>query len=223
MRARFTLSCVAPLPSDPHWLMPTTPAPDLVRAHLLASSDLMRRTAASAAEDLGRAAVLVADSLRNGGKLLLCGNGGSAADCSHLAAEFVNLLDRKHDRPGLAAIALTTDGAVLSATANDRGYGEIFARQVEALGRPGDVLLALSTSGSSPNIVAALEAARAGKMTTILLTGETDGAALPHAQVSIRVPSNDVQHMQEAHLALGHALVGIVEHQLFPEPSRSRT
>jgi len=196
--------------------MPTPPAPDLVRTHLLASADVMRRTAASAAEDLGRAAVLVVDAFRSGGKLLLCGNGGRAADCSHLAAEFVNLLDRKRERPGLAAIALTTDGAVLSATANDRGYAEFFARQVEALGRPGDVLLALSTSGSSPNIIAALKAARAGRMVTILLTGEAEGAALAHAQLSIRVPSDDTQHVQEAHLALGHALVGIVERELFP-------
>ncbi|MDZ4865648.1 MAG: SIS domain-containing protein [Gemmatimonadota bacterium] len=196
--------------------MPTPSTSDLVSAHLLGSADVMRRTAESAAEDLGRAAVLVADAFRAGGKLLLCGNGGSAADCSHLAAEFVNLLDRKRDRPGLAAISLTADGAVLSATANDRGYAEIFARQVEALGRPGDVLLALSTSGSSPNIVQALATARARDLVTILLTGDTDGAALAHAQLSIRVPSADTQHVQEAHLALGHALVAIVEGALFP-------
>jgi len=196
--------------------MPTSSAADLVRAHLRGSAGVMRRTAESAAEDLGRAAVLVAESLRSGGKLLLCGNGGSAAECQHLAAEFVNLLDKRHDRPGLAAIALTADGAVLSATANDRGYVEVFARQVEALGRPGDVLLALSTSGTSANVVRALTAARAGGLRTVLFTGSGAGEANGQADVCVQVPSADTQQIQEAHLALGHALVGIVERELFP-------
>lgn len=196
--------------------MPVPSAAALIRAHLHGSADVLRRTAGSAAEDLGRAAGLVADAFRAGGKLLLCGNGGSAADCQHLAAEFVNLLDRRHDRPGMAAIALTTDGAVLTATANDRGYAEVFARQIEALGRPGDVLLAMSTSGSSANIVQALLTARARQLVTILLTGETGGTTVAQAELVIRVPSQDTQHIQEAHLALGHALVGIIERELFP-------
>ncbi len=196
--------------------MPVPPATNLIRAHLHGSADVMRRTADGAAEDVARAAVLVVDAFQAGGKLLVCGNGGSAAECQHLAAEFVNLLDRNRERPGLAAIALTTDGAVLSATANDRGYAEVFARQVEALGRPGDVLLALSTSGNSPNIVQALATARARNLVTILLTGETGGTAPAHAHLVVRVPSQDTQHIQEAHLALGHALVGIVERELFP-------
>ncbi len=195
--------------------MPTPSPADLTRAHLHGSADVMRRTAEGAAEDLARAALLVTDAFRTGGKLLLCGNGGSAAECQHLAAEFVNLLDRKRERPGLAAIALTADGAVLSATANDRGYAEVFARQVEALGRPGDVLLALSTSGSSANIVQALATARARNLVTILFAGEMGGTALAHADLVIRVPSQDTQQIQEAHLALGHALVGIVERELF--------
>ncbi len=219
MRASFTPAEGSPLPR--HWspLMPVPPAADLIRAHLHGSADVMRRTAESAAEDLGRAAGLVADAFRAGGKLLLCGNGGSAADCQHLAAEFVNLLDRKRERPGLAAIALTADGAVLSATANDRGYAEVFARQVDALGRPGDVLLALSTSGSSANIVQALATARARNLVTILWTGETGGTALTHADLVVRVPSQDTQHIQEAHLALGHALVASVERALYPATS----
>ncbi|MEO8636429.1 MAG: SIS domain-containing protein [Gemmatimonadales bacterium] len=196
--------------------MPAPSPADLVRAHLLGSAEVLRRSAESAAEDLGRAAVLVADAFRAEGKLLLCGNGGSAADCSHLAAEFVNLLDKKHDRPGLAAIALTADAAVLSATANDRGYAEVFARQVEALGRPGDVLLALSTSGRSPNVVCALTAARGRGLSTVLFTGSGVGEANAQADVCVQVSSADTQQIQEAHLALGHALVGIVERELFP-------
>lgn len=196
-------------------MMPTPSPADLIRARLHGSADIMRRTAETAADDLARAAVLVADAFRAGGKLLLCGNGGSAAECQHLAAEFVNLLDRQRERPGLAALALTADGALLSATANDRGYAEVFARQVEALGRPGDVLLALSTSGSSANIIRALATARARNLVTILLTGEMGGTAVAHAQLVIQVPSQDTQQIQEAHLALGHALVGLVERELF--------
>jgi D-sedoheptulose 7-phosphate isomerase len=196
--------------------MPTPSPADLIRAHLHTSAEVLRRTSEGAAEDLARASEVIAQALRGGGKVLLCGNGGSAAECQHLAAEFVNLLDRKRERPGLAAIALTTDGAVLSATANDRGYAEVFARQVEALGRPGDVLLALSTSGSSANIVQALATARTRNLTSILFTGEMGGTALAHAHLVVRVPSPDTQHIQEAHLALGHALVASVECAFLP-------
>ena len=192
----------------------TSPA-DLVRAHLHGTAGALQRTARETADALVGAAEIISGALVAGGKLLLCGNGGSAAQCQHLAAEFVNLLDRRRERPGLAAIALTADSAVLSATANDRGFAEVFARQIEALGRPGDVLLALSTSGNSPSIVRALAAAKARQLVTILLTGETPGAASAHAMLTIRVPSPDTQHIQETHLALGHALVAVLEGAAF--------
>ena len=173
-----------------------------VRAALRESATVLQQTATACAGDLVLAAERIAAALGSGQKLLLCGNGGSAAECQHLAAEFVNLLDRRRERRGLAAIALTTDGALLTATANDRGFESIFARQVEALGRPGDILLALTTSGSSANILRALEAARAQGLDTILLTGAAGGAAFALAHLGVRVPSSDTQQIQEAHLAL---------------------
>ncbi|OHA10154.1 MAG: hypothetical protein A3A44_01430 [Candidatus Sungbacteria bacterium RIFCSPLOWO2_01_FULL_60_25] len=164
-----------------------------------------------------RASRTIADSFRSGGKLLLCGNGGSAADCQHLAAEFTNVLTKDFDRPGLPAIALTTDTSFLTSYVNDsRQFGEIFARQVDAIGRKGDVLMGLSTSGSSANVIRAVEAAKAKGLATIALTGER-GALAAIADIAIRVPSSSTQHIQEAHLAIEHAIADAVERLLYPE------
>jgi D-sedoheptulose 7-phosphate isomerase len=160
------------------------------------------------------AAGLVARSLRQGGKLLLCGNGGERADAQHWAGELVGRFLR--DRPGLAAIALTADGVILTALGNDYGYARVFARQVEALGRPGDVLFALSTSGQSANILAALEAARAGGLTTVGFTGAEGGAMAPLCDLLLRVPSRATPRIQEGHEALGHIICGLVEDALSP-------
>lgn len=160
------------------------------------------------------AARLVARSLRQGGKLLLCGNGGSAADAQHWAGELVGRFLR--DRPGLAAIALTADGAILTALSNDYGHARVFARQVEALGRPGDVLFALSTSGRSANILAALEAARAGGLATVGFTGAEGGAMTPLCDLLLRVPSRTTPRIQEGHEALGHIICGLIEDALSP-------
>jgi len=185
-----------------------------VRAHLAESAEVSGRVAADLTGAILAAADLVAGAFRGGGKVLLCGNGGSAADCQHLAAEFVNRLTKEFPRPGLPAIALTTDSSVLTAVANDTGVDEIFARQVETFGRPGDVLVAISTSGESPNVVRAVEAAHAAGLKTIALTGG-GGRLAQAASVGIAVPSSSVQHIQEAHLAIEHVLCDLVERALF--------
>ncbi len=152
--------------------------------------------------------------LRAGGKVLLCGNGGSAADAQHLAAELVNRFLR--ERPALPAVALTTDTSILTATANDRAFEEVFSRQVEALGRPGDVLLLLSTSGRSPNLHRAVQAGRARGMAVLALLGG-DGGGLPGlCDLALVVPSPLSPRVQEVHILVGHILCEAVEQALFP-------
>ena len=156
----------------------------------------------------------MADTFRSGGKVLLCGNGGSAADCQHMATEFVSRLSKEFERPGLPAIALTTDTSFLTAFTNDCGFEGVFARQVQALGRPGDVLIGISTSGNSPNVIRAVEAARAAKMHIIALTGNS-GRLTGIVDIAIAVPSDNTQHIQEAHLGIEHLLCYLIERHLF--------
>ena len=158
------------------------------------------------------AAAEIAAALLRGGKVLLFGNGGSAADAQHIAAEFVGRY-RRH-RPALAAIALTADTSVLTSVSNDCGYEDVFARQVEALGRAGDVAIGISTSGTSPNVVRALDAARARGMATIAVTGRDGGAAGRAAAIHVNVPSDVTPRVQEVHRTLLHALCEIVEETL---------
>ena len=159
--------------------------------------------------------------LQNTGKILLAGNGGSAADAQHIAGELVSRF--AFDRPGLPAIALTTDTSILTAIGNDYGYERLFERQVQALGRPGDVLIAYSTSGQSPNILAALAYARSAKITTIGFTGNRRGKMVDLCDVLLEVPSADTPHIQEGHLVLGHILCGLIETTMFPsEAVKSR-
>jgi phosphoheptose isomerase len=193
----------------------------LVRARLHAGAAAMQRTAAACEASVLAAAAAIADAFRRGDKLLLCGNGGSAADCQHLAAEFVSRLTKAVDRPALPAIALTTDSSILTAFANDCGFDGVFRRQVEALGRRGDVLLAISTSGSSPNVLQAIDAARERGMQTVLLTGERGGDGV--ADVTIAVPSGDTQQIQQTHLAIEHIVCELVERALFPQPELPRS
>ncbi len=161
-----------------------------------------------------RAAGMVVASLKAGGKLMICGNGGSAADAQHWAAEFVSRF--MYDRPGLAAIALTTDTSILTAIGNDYGYERLFARQVEALGRSGDVLFAISTSGRSPNIVAALRAALALGIATVGFTGAGGGDMPGLCDLCLRMPSDSTARIQEGHEAAGHAICALVERAMFP-------
>jgi phosphoheptose isomerase len=184
------------------------------RAYLIESAEVKRLVIENCLDSIVSAAGLIADAFRSGGKVLLCGNGGSAADCQHMAAEFVSILRRDFERPGLPAIALTTDTSFLTAYANDFGYEGVFARQVQALGRPGDVLVAISTSGNSANVIRAVESALRANMRTVSLTG--GGGRLPAmADVAVSVPSTDTQHIQEAHLAIEHVICELVERRLF--------
>jgi D-sedoheptulose 7-phosphate isomerase len=151
-------------------------------------------------------------ALRSGKKILLAGNGGSAADAQHLAAELVGRLN--FDRPGLAAIALTTDTSVLTAVGNDYGYERVFARQVQALGTPGDVLIAMSTSGTSRNIVLALEEARRLGLITVGLTGQSRGD-MPPCDYLLRAPTSEAARIQEIHIVLGHVVCSLIESAMF--------
>ena len=155
-------------------------------------------------------------SLRAGGKVLFAGNGGSAADAQHMAGEFVSRF--MFDRPGLAAIALTTDSSILTAIGNDYGYEKIFERQVQSLGRSGDVLVAYSTSGKSPNVLLALKAAREQELVTVGFTGSRGGPMLELSTHLLAVPSPDTPKIQEGHLVLGHILCGLVERAMFTPP-----
>ena len=188
-----------------------------IATHLLDSAEIKRQTAAKCAESIAKAADVIAGSFLSSGKVLLCGNGGSAADCQHMAAEFVSRFSKDLDRRALPAIALTTDTSFLTGFGNDFGFEGIFGRQVEALGSPGDVLIAISTSGNSPNVIRAVEAARKGSMITIALTGN-GGRLSAIAEVPITVPSTDTQYIQEAHLAVEHILCELVEFILFRKP-----
>ena len=188
-----------------------------IENHLLQSAEIKRQTAASCAGSIAKAADLIAKVYLSGRKLLLCGNGGSAADCQHMAAEFVSHLSKDLDRRALPAIALTTDTSFLTAFSNDCGFEGIFERQVEALGSAGDVLIGISTSGNSSNVLRAIEAARKKDMHTITLTGN-GGRLSAMADIAIAVPSSDTQYIQEAHLAVEHIVCELVEFVLFREP-----
>lgn len=188
-----------------------------VRAYLEEMADTARRTAEACADDVARAAEILVNALLDGGRILLCGNGGSAADSQHLAAEFVSTLTVENRRPAIPAIALTTDTSILTAIANDFGFEGVFARQVEALGRSGDVLIGISTSGNSTDVLRAVDEAKAKGMRTIGLTGATGGALTPIVDVAIRVPSRETSHIQECHIAIGQLLAFMVEEALYPQ------
>lgn len=190
---------------------------DRIAAAFRESAALFTTMAEAMAADVARAADLLHDSLASGGTLLCCGNGGSAADAQHITAELGGKFYRK--RPGLPAVALTVNSSMLTAIGNDFAYEEIFSRQVEALGRPGDCLLAITTSGNSPNVVEAARAARLLGMTVIGLTGRGGGALAAHCHQLLAVPVADTPRIQEGHIAIGHLLCELVEARLFPPGS----
>jgi len=187
------------------------------RAYMLEGVEAVRRSVDLCLPDVLRAAVVTADCFRSGGKLLICGNGGSAADSQHIATEFTSTLRRDFERPALPAIALTTDTSFLTARSNDFSFDQVFARQVEALGRAGDVLLGLSTSGNSENVVRAVQAAKARGMTTIAFTGWQGGRLRDLAGVVVGAASEVTGHIQEAHILLYHAYCDLVEQLVFGE------
>jgi len=170
---------------------------------------------AEQAEDLVAGARMLAQVFKKGGKVLIFGNGGSAADAQHLAAEFVNRF--LVERPPLAALALTTDTSILTAVANDYDFREVFAKQVRALGRRGDAALGISTSGKSPNVVAGLKAARELGLKTLALSGGDGGPVAASADLALVVPSPQTPRIQEVHITMGHVLCDLVDYLLFPE------
>lgn len=167
------------------------------------------RALQSQSDIIARAAGCVGESLRGGGTVFFCGNGGSAADSQHLAAELVGRY--KCERASLSAVALTVDSSALTAIANDYGYDEVFARQLSGLGRAGDILVAISTSGNSPNVIKALECARAKGIASIGLSGEGGGRMACYCDILIAVPHRDTNHIQEMHIAIGHMICDLVE------------
>ena len=186
---------------------------DIIARHAAEGARLREEFFCLRGEALRVAALEAAAAIAGGGKLLFCGNGGSAADAQHLAAEFVNRF--LMDRPALPAIALTTDTSALTAIGNDMGYDEVFARQVEALGRPGDLLVAISTSGNSPNVVRALEVATKGGLFTVGLTGGGGGRMRGLCRILLDTPAASTPLVQELHIAAGHLFCQLADHYLF--------
>ena len=188
---------------------------DWIAESLRAASKVFTGTAESCRAGISAAARAVADSIRSGGKLILCGNGGSAADAQHIAAEMT--VKMKRVRSPLPAIALTTNTSLLTAQANDLGFDTVFSRQIESLAREGDVLVAISTSGNSPNILKAAETARGMGIKVVGLTGRAGGRLAPMSDIAIAVPSDDVPRIQEAHIAVGHLICEFVETTFFED------
>jgi len=188
-----------------------TPA-EQVRAGLTELAALATRVAEQQADAIATLADVYTSALRAGGTLLFAGNGGSAADAQHIATEYV--VRYSHNRRPLPAIALTTDTSLLTAGANDLGFDEIFARQIEALARAGDVLVLHSTSGESPNVVRAAQTAKVKGVTVVAFLGKSGGALKDLADHSLVVPSDETSHIQELHLALEHIICGMVERAL---------
>lgn len=185
---------------------------EAIRRQLMAERDFFADMAASLAEPTAQAADLLIAALRGGGTIYVCGNGGSAADAQHIAGELVGRFLR--ERQALACVALTTDSSLLTCIGNDYSFDEVFARQVRALVRPGDALWAISTSGSSPNILRAAEAARRRGAKVLAMTGRSGGRLKGLADVALCVPADSTPRIQQGHLALLHILCGLVEDNL---------
>lgn len=189
---------------------------DFIRKQLLASAEVKKELASSDEinERIGRVSDIMVTCFQKDGKVLLCGNGGSAADAQHLSAELSGRF--RKDRPPLFAEALHVNTSFVTAVANDYSYDEVFARMVRAMGRSGDVLLAFSTSGHSPNILRAVEEAREQKMTTVGFTGRDGGRLGAMCDIELRIPSDDTARIQEGHMLVGHTICELVEKILFP-------
>ncbi len=193
---------------------------NLIESSIRDSMELKRRMLESPEllAQIDRAAEESVRALRSGGKVLLCGNGGSASDAQHLAGEFVSRF--RYDRAPLPAVALNCNASILTAIGNDYDYELVFERQVRALGKPGDVLWAFSTTGNSKNVARALAAARELGMKTVGFLGGSGGVCLAEAEIPLLVPSGDTPRVQECHITIGHALCDCVERELFPREDR---
>jgi D-sedoheptulose 7-phosphate isomerase len=187
------------------------------RIRQIASESIVTKQAffASHADAVARAADLLIETARADGKILVFGNGGSAADAQHIAAELVNRLN--YDRPPIAAIALTTDSSILTSVANDASFVGLFERQVRALGRTGDAVIAISTSGNSANVLKAVEAARELGLKVVALAGRNGGRLAPMADVALVVETDSTQRVQETHITIAHILCELIEDALYPQ------
>lgn len=189
-----------------------------IQQQFLDSAAVKQAASATLCEPIAEAVRLIVTALTSGGKILACGNGGSAGDAQHFAAELVGRFER--ERPGLAAISLSTDTSILTAVANDYAFEQVFSKQVQALGQPGDVLLAISTSGNSGNVIAAIEAARTKDMHVVALTGKGGGrigTRLTGSDVHICVPHDRTARIQEVHLLVIHCICDAVDVELLGE------
>ena len=186
-----------------------------IQDELKASSEIKLKIFDQCTDRIIKAVDIIINSLNNKKKLLFCGNGGSAADSQHLATEFVIRMDPNIKRPGIAAMALTTDTSMLTAGANDIGYDNVFARAVEALGNNGDVLIGISTSGKSESVNLAFKMAKSKGMATIAFLGKDGGASKDLVDLAIIVPSTDTQRIQEGHITIGHIICGLVEREIY--------
>lgn len=182
--------------------------------HLQESIKVKQATLEKCMDSILSAAQLIVNTFLSGGKVLLCGNGGSAADCQHIATELVNTLSKNFFRPSLPALSLTTDTSVITSFSNDFGFEGVFERQVQGLGKPNDLLIGISTSGNSKNVIRAINAANSIKMHTLALTGNS-GQLQKLADVVIAIPSKNTQYIQESHLAVEHILCELVERYLY--------
>lgn len=183
---------------------------DQIKSQLAEGADVKQSMVDSCSEGILKAADLIIDTIKRGNKILWCGNGGSAAQAQHLSTELLGGL-RRHDLAPLPSISLTTDSSLLTAWSNDVGFDTLFSRQIEGLGNGGDVLIALSTSGDSENVVKGVDAAEEKGLNVIVLTGRDGGRLANRGDVCIRVPSDDTQRIQEGHLAAGHIFCELVE------------
>ncbi len=186
---------------------------DFIQSELNESAEVKLNVASALSQVLADVTSLIIESLRNGGKVLLCGNGGSAADAQHLATELVSRLEM--DRPAISAIALTTNTSLITAHSNDFGFDSIFSRQLEALGKPGDVLIGISTSGNSENVLRAIRTASSMNIMTVAFSGREGGLITKLADYSLVVPSHNTQRIQEAHIAMGHCMCALIERAFF--------
>jgi D-sedoheptulose 7-phosphate isomerase len=190
---------------------------NLINSHIKELIDILKNFEASSSDVVAKIVNSISETFENGGKILICGNGGSAADSQHFAAEFVSSFSKDIQRKSLPALALTTDSSIITAYSNDYGFEGIFARQVEAFGKPGDILIALSTSGNSLNCIKAIEMAKGLGLKTISFTGNS-GKLRNNVDINLGVPSSNTQIIQEVHLVAYHLIVEIIEEKLFRKP-----
>jgi D-sedoheptulose 7-phosphate isomerase len=186
-----------------------------IKDSLKESSEIKLKVLESCFDDIMKVSGIIIESIKKGNKLLFCGNGGSAADCQHLATEFMVRLSHDVKRPAIGAIALTTDSSNITAGGNDIGFESIFARNVEGIGNKDDVLIGISTSGNSENIIKAVKKAKEKGIVTIGLLGKTGGKLKNECDYSICVPSENVQRIQESHITVGHILCEITEREIY--------